>query len=532
MRVTDDPIHKRERRRDRRSATESPAEINTGSSEPVTATLCDVSPGGALILVDRPVSVQEQCDIRFALDGEEDTGHISATGTVVRCEVDREMDNAVRAAVKFTKISDEHQSQIRQFGQTLFRPEALAARNVSKVGNVVLTHPPLFGRLTVAVALFGLALVALFIFGSYARRNTVIGQLVPDTGLIKVQAQHAAVVSARRVKEGQTVRRGDVLYTLSAERHGSEGGIEAMMSARAEKRRKSLQDEVEKTRALQAEEGVGLEKRIAGMRAELAALEQQTKNQQVRLGMAEDIARRYKALLEQDYVSHEQVQQKREEMLEQSTRLYDLSRSKAGLKRELDMLENELNGLKHRHDNQLAAIERSLTEAEQELTESEARRQTVIVAPEDGIVATAHVESGQAVSQGTVLASIVPLNSKLEAQLYAPSRTIASVKPGSKVRIRYQSYPFQKFGAHEGVVTSVARTALPLSEFMTPVDAGRQLDEPVYRIKVQLPSQTMTVRGGSQPLQSGMQIEADIMQHRQYLYEWIFEPLAALAGRL
>lgn len=527
-----DPLTQCERRRHRRKPVSVEAEIVLDGSEPVGATLLNLSTAGALAVLERPLPIQAACRLRFQLPAEQGDTLIEATAVVVRMEIARSDADAVVAALEFTHIEEEDQAHIHRFGQTLFRPEALAGRHETKVGDVVLKHPALFSWLTLSVVLFGLMLIALFIFGSYARRSTVAGELVPDTGLIKVYAQQPGIAVVKHVKEGQVVRRGDALYTLSGERYGKSGAVDQTMNGYAERRRNSLRDEIDKTRLLQQEEARGLERREAGVQAELSALEAQVKSQRTRVEMAQDIARRYKGLLDNDYVSYEQAQQKQEELLDQRARLYELERNKAAVLRELAALQNELSGLKLKQSNQLAGLERAVTETEQELTERESKRSAVIVAPEDGTIASVHAEVGQTVAAAAPVVSLVPLQAKLEAQLYAPSGAVAFVKPGMKVSLRYQTFPYQKFGIHEGVVTAVTRSALPLSEFSLSGNAPSQGEEPVYRIKVRLPSQSVMAEGAPQPLQAGMKLEADLMQHRRNLYEWVFEPLSGLARSL
>jgi membrane fusion protein len=69
---------------------------------------------------------------------------------------------------------------------------------------------------------------------------------------------------------------------------------------------------------------------------------------------------------------------------------------------------------------------------------------------------------------------------------------------------------------------------LPGELGFTPADGSR---EPVYRIKVALEGQAIRAYGQLEPLQPGMQVEADILLDRRRLIEWIFEPLLSLAGR-
>jgi membrane fusion protein len=144
-------------------------------------------------------------------------------------------------------------------------------------------------------------------------------------------------------------------------------------------------------------------------------------------------------------------------------------------------------------------------------------------------VAALLVEPGQTVAPGTTLATIIPAPAALEAHLYAPSRAIGFVREGQAVLLRYVAFPHQKFGAHLGRIAAIARNPLSPGELgFAPPDGSR---EPLYRIKVALPSQSVDAYGRAEPLQPGMLVEADIQLDRRVLLEWIFEPLLSLAGR-
>ena len=54
---------------------------------------------------------------------------------------------------------------------------------------------------------------------------------------------------------------------------------------------------------------------------------------------------------------------------------------------------------------------------------------------------------------------------------------------------------------------------------------------PVFRIRVSLDNQNARAYGVDQPLQSGMQLEADIMLDTRTLFEWIMEPVFSLRGK-
>lgn len=420
--------------------------------------------------------------------------------------------------------------------QPLFRRAAISAQQTKTLGNIILVRPLSYRLLSIAAALCALVVVAFFTWGTYTKRSSVIGQLIPDSGLIKVYVPQLGVVLEKRVSEGQAVSAGTVLYVLSSERQSSTlGSIQASISHQVENRRLSLEQELEKTRRLQQDERESLAKRIDGLAAEMQKLDNLIDGQRSRVKLSEDTVARYQGLLAQDYISREQVQQKQEEMLDQRSRLQSMEREHIAVGRELAARQKELSSLTFKHQNQLAQIDRGISSMDQELTESEGKRRLVITAPTDGTATAVVAEVGQAVDGSKPLVSIVPTGAKLQAQLYAPSRAVGFVKAGDAVLLRYQAYPYQKFGHARGKVISVAKTALPANEIsgLGNLSGGNgQNSEPLYRINVELASQTIDAYGQAQPLQAGMLLDADVLQETRHLYEWVLEPLLSLTGKL
>ena len=99
--------------------------------------------------------------------------------------------------------------------------------------------------------------------------------------------------------------------------------------------------------------------------------------------------------------------------------------------------------------------------------------------------------------------------------------------------IRYQAYPYQKFGHQQGEVETVAKTALPTHEINGLGNPqGNNSSESLYRVRVKLAAQTVNAYGHPQPLQAGMLLDADVLQEQRRLYEWVLEPLYSLTGKL
>ncbi|MES2130100.1 MAG: HlyD family efflux transporter periplasmic adaptor subunit [Pseudomonadota bacterium] len=414
----------------------------------------------------------------------------------------------------------------------LFRSAATSANSVKWLGAIVLTRPISFPVLTALALSFAIIVIGFLILGSYTQRSGVAGFLAPDVGMIKVYTSQVGIVEKKFVSEGQEIHQGDVLYLISSERQGSQGDVQATISRQVTVRQQSLREELRQTRKVQQDEEVALRNRINGMETEHASITNQLRGQQARVELAEDAVKRAGQLLAQGFVSREIMQQKQSDLLDQRSRQQALEREQINVGRELLSQRNDLAGLPLRQRNQLAQLERQLAITDQEWTESEAKRRIAIVAPKSGIATAVTAETGQVVDASKPLLSVVPQGAQLQANLYAPSRAIGFIRPNDSVLLRYQAFPYQKFGHAQGAVVSVSRTALPVAEYSGVSSAVSPNGEPLYRITVRLARQTINAYGKPQPLQPGMLVDADVMLERRRLYEWVLEPLYSLSGKL
>ena len=127
--------------------------------------------------------------------------------------------------------------------ESLFRREALEAKRGSWLGGISLAQSlPLW--VMTAFATGAALVVGLFLtLGSYTRRSTVVGQLVPTRGLATVLAPATGVVTELDSAEGKRVRAGQSLAVVSMPRATvNEGDTAAAMAQRLARRQQGLQD--------------------------------------------------------------------------------------------------------------------------------------------------------------------------------------------------------------------------------------------------------------------------------------------------
>lgn len=417
--------------------------------------------------------------------------------------------------------------------ETLFRREALEARQGQWLGTVLLTEgiaPHLFA----IFALLAIAgVMALLLFAEMPRRAHVVGWLMPREGLARVFAPQPGVVSQLLVQEGQRVRQGQTLLVISTElRSAALGATSEQVTRTLRAQRSAYESELQQLDALEGRESSGLRARIKALNDEENYIAGEIAAQQKRLDLARVNESKIRALREQGIVSDQQMQQSRDSSLEHETTLKGLQRTKARTISDRAELEAALAQLPFRSATQRSSIERSIAQIDAEIAEAETRRGIAIVAPQSGTISSLQVERGGRADTTAPLLSIVPNASSLVAQVFAPSRAIGFLRPGQSVFLQYDAFPYQRFGHHEGTISSVSRAPVSPAELpqqLTAVSAAA--GEPVYRIIVDLPSQSLRFHDERLPLQPGMRLEADVVLEHRKLVMWIIDPLLSVRSK-
>lgn len=411
--------------------------------------------------------------------------------------------------------------------ESLFRREVLDSRRGSWLGGISLAQPLRLWVLT-AAASFTAALVVLFLFfGQYTRRSQVVGQLVPDRGLSTVVAPASGVVSGIFLEEGDRVKDGDAMALIDIPRTIA-SGVDALSRIREKlDAQRSSVALLGRSQTEQIDAQVtGQSRQLAEARRELRLIESEiaTRHEQVRIGR--ETVQRYRSIVDQKYVSQVQLNQEQQSLLERLGQQQALERQATTIRRTIAQLEQSLRELPARRDAEQAITERDIAALDQEQVQQESSGQLLVKTPLAGMITNRLVEPGQAVQAGQSLFSLLPKNSQLQAQLFAPSRAVGFIKHGDRVLLRYHAFPFQKFGHQVGKVVRISRSAID------PPAGSEKSAEPYYRVFVSLDRQAITAYGKPESLRPGMQLDADILGERRRLYEWVLEPLYSLKGKI
>jgi membrane fusion protein len=417
----------------------------------------------------------------------------------------------------------------------LFRQQALEHVAVRQYGTVILTRPVSYWFLTAMFVGFALLVLVFFFCFSTTRKAQCQGILLPSSGVIRIFPSQPGVVTEKRVREGQRVAAGDILFILSGERSGANvDSVQNTVSALMRSRRDSFGEELKQADLQSREHMAALLRKIDQWKADIGRADDQIELQKNRIAVSEKAYKRFSDLKDTNFISSAQLQDKQIDLLDQQQKMVDLQRGKAGSERELAAAESDYRDLQIQAQREAAALRRNVSSTEQDLTENEATRKITVRAPQSGVVTAIAFDVGQSATKSTPMVSLLPSDARLEAEIYVPSRSIGFVQPGMAVQLRYEAYPYQKFGQYTAHVYEISNTSVRADELSFPSSAPitNGASEPVYRIRLKLDQQTVQAYGKPVALKSGMLVDASILLEHRYLYEWILEPLFSVSGKI
>jgi len=409
----------------------------------------------------------------------------------------------------------------------LFRQEALEAQSASNdlFGRPTGVVPPAWSRITTLLAFFMIALIAFLLTANFARKETVRGKLRPVAAEARIYALEPGIVSEVFIEDGTIVEAGTQIATIASDRVLSDGSNLSEDAMAALGREQSLlRDRLRGLRRTARISEDDLEQRIA----DAARQEREGKDQltliEERLVTARKRAKDTQEFLEEGLITAPEHLQRVDDVsqLEQS-RLQTIA-SIGAADAAQSRLVIERRRIRADLERDEADINQRITQLDAQMRQTESQAAHVIAAPIAGQVSALQARVGERADPSIPLATIGEPDAELIAELYLPSRAIAFVETGQLVKLQYDALPYQKFGVAEGNVLRVSSTSL------LPQELGvlTQNPEPLYRVEVGLSAQAVKAFGKDIPLQSGMELTADIVLEDRKLMEWLLEPIRSV----
>jgi membrane fusion protein len=401
----------------------------------------------------------------------------------------------------------------------LFRQEAIDAQREKLLGAVSSARPVPLRVFTAMTAAFAIALIVFAFWGEYTRRERVEGFLATDIGAARVLAPMPAVVDELLVKEGTEVAEGTPLAKLTLSK--SRG---PMPKHEVDEQERAIDAEIAGLKQLAKQEEAQVRGRITALTADVETSAGEIDLQKTRVTFAQQEVERAEKLVRDKFVSEAVVMQKKSDLLEQQSKLQNLRRQRSTVERDLANARSDQSAIQIKLAQQVSQLERKKIELRAFVKQDDVVRE--LRAPTAGVV-TFLVARGESVPGDAPIANISPQGG-LRAQLLVPTRAVGFIAPGNPVVMRYDAFPFQRFGQYGGKVDQVSGSVWSTGERVGPL----LVREPVYRVDVKLDQQKVMAGGQEMALRHGMILSADILLEKRTVFEWVFEPILELRGRL
>jgi membrane fusion protein len=412
----------------------------------------------------------------------------------------------------------------------LFRQAAVEAQRERLQGTVLLL--PRFPHLLLCLCLL-IWMAALILFlttASYSRKASVRGWLEPGSGMVRVYPRSEGRLARLLVDHGDMVAQGQALALINGDRILADGQpLEALLLEEYHKQKAALERQLAREEILLAGRRQALERRLESGGRELASLAARLETLDERMQLLERRRQRHESLAEAGHITLAELDELREQALVVTSERQALAAQRIRTRASRAGTESELARLPEEAGNTMDRLRLRLSDLSQEIARLRGNRAYVVQAPLSGRVDNIALQPGQEARYNHPLMTLTPTGAPLVARLLVPVHAAGFIEPGQALAIRYDAFPYQKYGLQAGRIVEVAASAsLPTDNTLAPLP----LDEPAFRVTARPDSAAIEAHGRRIALKSGMTFSADVMLERRSLLQWLLNPLYSLRGRL
>jgi HlyD family secretion protein len=154
----------------------------------------------------------------------------------------------------------------------------------------------------------------------------------------------------------------------------------------------------------------------------------------------------------------------------------------------------------------------------------------VLSAPVDSIVLEiAHRSIGSVVREAEKLFVLVPSDAPLEAEVNVDNKDIGLVAVGQSVRVKFDAFPFQKYGTGSGVVRVISQDSFSSETSSVGAKANSESasrsSQPFYRVRVALTDKHLRGSPDQFKLMPGMTVTAEMNVGSRSVISYFMYPL-------
>jgi len=353
------------------------------------------------------------------------------------------------------------------------------------------------------------AVLTLVVWASFAKIDQVTrasGSIIASDRTQEIQALEGGIITTLTVKEGDNVKKGQLLVILEEER------AKAAVDNSATK--------------------------IAALQAKLSRLEAELFNRPLKFSPSLDaypeyianqteLYNRRRQAIEQDIRSLEAILRLAQQELNMNEPLLkygDVSQADViRLRRQVADIQSQIANKRNKYfeeaQNDLTKTQEELeSEKEQMRDRTQVLQEKRLIAPTDGKVNNIKITTlGGVVKPGEVVMQILPTNSSLIVEVKVKPTDIADVSIGQKANIKLDAYDYSIYGTLDGIVTYISPDSLMQS---TP-----RGEEPYYRVQIKIIGTEFKNSEQKIQIKPGMTVNVDIKAKQRTVLSYLTKPI-------
>jgi HlyD family secretion protein len=246
---------------------------------------------------------------------------------------------------------------------------------------------------------------------------------------------------------------------------------------------------------------------------------------QSRLRSVREIEAMQEKMVAQKYGAPLQLLEAQQRTKEVERELEQASSREQELKREYAALEAEKLGFeknwRQKAMEEMLGVTRERDALLQQIQKADKRNQMIALhAPVDAVVLDiAKLSPGSIVQGAETFFTLVPLNTKLEAEVQINSMDVGYIKVGDEVHLKLDAYPFQRHGTLDGRIRTISEDAFKRD------NTNKGALDAYYLTRIRLGSSQLTNMIESSRLLPGMTLNAEIVVGKRTIISYLAWPL-------
>lgn len=413
--------------------------------------------------------------------------------------------------------------------RSIFRKEALNNQKTHWLGKALLVSGYPLWLVVVLSGLFFLIIFSGIIFGDYTRRIEVEGEIISRQQAITLFSPQQGFITRAFLQAGQRVKKDDPIYEIDVSRTTSNGKV-------SQRGVESIHQQLYLTGQIIGKIAQNKQASLDSLRKQLTQYrEAYAKSQQLVSSASHGLQEmkssmgNYDEYLRRGLINKEQFNNQRYLFYQQQSSWQSLNTQSIQESLQIINIETEIATKSADFDNQSAEYAVKRSELQRQLAEVNASGTLIITAPEDGSVENMVYTVGQMVTPGDSLAQLMPGGTPdFLLVLWLPDSSVPYVSAGDKVNLRYEAYPFEKFGQFPGRIQSVSQIPASVKELsmyssIAPANPGAP-GQAYYKTLVALGSGSFTHPDKTLSWSNGMKAKTTLFLEKRPLYQWILSP--------